>query len=118
MLDQFAFIGILLIVALIFGIAPPALAFFLRPKKPDHRKAEVRERGVQTRGRARIETPVKAPSYVLALAFVVFDVAAMFLLPWALAYHGLGFYAVIEAIIFILILLSALVHVWRRGALE
>lgn len=116
MLDQFTFIGVFLIVALIFGIAPIAIAFVLRPKKPNPRKAETYECGIQAHGPAWIQ--FKAQYYVFALAFVVFDVEAVFLLPWALAYHALGLYAVIEAIIFIIILLAALIYVWRKGALE
>ena len=116
MLDQFTFIGVFLIVALIFGIAPIAVAFFLRPKKPNPRKAETYECGLQPHGDAWVQ--FKVQYYVFALAFLVFAVEAAFLLPWALAYHALGLYAVIEAIIFILILLAALVYVWRKGALE
>lgn len=116
MLDQYAFIGVFLIVALIFGIAPVAIAFVLRPKKPNPRKAETYECGMEARGTAWVQ--FKVQYYVFALAFVVFGVEAVFLLPWALAYRTLGLYAVIEAIIFILILFGALVYVWRKGALE
>lgn len=116
MLEQFTFIGVFLIIALIFGVAPIAVAFFLRPKKPNPRKAETYECGLQPYGDAWVR--FKVQYYVFALAFVVFAVEAAFLLPWALAYHALGLYAVIEAIIFILILLAALLYVWRKGALE
>jgi NADH-quinone oxidoreductase subunit A len=116
LLDQFTFIGVFLIVALTIGIAPIAIAFFLRPKKPNPRKAETYECGLQPHGDAWVQ--FKVQYYVFALAFLVFAVEAAFLLPWALAYHALGLYAVIEAIIFILILLAALVYVWRKGALE
>jgi len=115
-LDQFAFIGVFLIVALIFGVAPLVIAFILRPKKPNPRKAETYECGLQPHGDAWVQ--LKVQYYVFALAFVVFNVEAVFLLPWALAYHALELYAVVEAIIFILILLGALVYVWRKGALE
>jgi len=115
-LDQFAFIGVFLIVALIFGVAPLVIAFILRPKKPNPRKAETYECGLQPHGDAWFQ--LKVQYYVFALAFVVFNVEAVFLLPWALAYHALELYAVVEAIIFILILLGALVYVWRKGALE
>jgi len=116
LLDQFTFIGIFLIVALIFGVAPLTIAFVLRPKKPNPRKAETYECGLQPHGEAWVQ--FKAQYYIFALAFVVFDVEAVFLLPWALAYNQLGLYAVVEAIIFILILLGALVYVWRKNALE
>ena len=116
MLNQFAFIGVFLIVALIFGVAPPVMASFIRPKKPNPRKSEIYECGMRTHGETWVQ--FKAQYYVFAIAFVVFDVEAVFLLPWALAYHALGLYAVIEAIIFILILLGGLLYLWRKGALE
>jgi NADH-quinone oxidoreductase subunit A len=116
LLDQFTFIGVFLIVALILGIAPIAVAFFLRPKKPNPRKAETYECGLQPHGDAWVQ--FKVQYYVFALVFLVFAVEAAFLLSWALAYQSLGLDAVIEAIIFILILLAALVYVWRKGALE
>jgi len=116
LLDQFAFVGIFLLVALIFGVAPVAIASILRPRKPNLRKAETYECGMEAHGAAWVQ--FKVQYYVFALAFVVFGVEAAFLLPWALAYRALGLYAVIEAIIFILILLGALGYVWRKGALE
>lgn len=116
MLDQFTFIGVFLIVALIFGVAPIAIAFVLHPKKPNPRKAETYECGLQPHGEAWVQ--FKAQYYIFALVFVVFGVEAVFLLPWALAYHQLELYAVIEAIIFILILLVGLIYLWRKGALE
>lgn len=116
LLNQFTFIGVFLIIALIFGIAPIAFASILRPNKPNRRKSEIYECGLQPHGEAWVQ--FKVQYYVFALAFVVFDVEAVFLLPWALAYNTLGLYAVIEVIIFILILLGALIYIWRKGALE
>ena len=116
MLNQFTFIGVFLIVALIFGFAPVAIARVLRPRKPNRRKVESYECGLQPHGDAWVQ--FKVQYYVFALAFVVFDVEVALLLPWALAYRALGLYAVIEAILFILILLGALVYAWRKGALE
>jgi NADH-quinone oxidoreductase subunit A len=116
LLDQFTFVGVFLIVALIFGFAPVTIARVLRPRKPNRRKVESYECGLQPHGDAWVQ--FKVQYYVFALAFVVFDVEAAFLLPWALAYQALGLYAVIEAILFVLILLGALAYVWRKGALE
>jgi NADH-quinone oxidoreductase subunit A len=116
LLDQFTFIGVFLVVSLVIGIAPIAIAFFLRPKKPNPRKAETYECGLQPYGDAWVQ--FKVQYYVFALAFLVFAVEAAFLLPWALAYQALGLYAVMEVIMFILILLVALAYVWRKGALE
>lgn len=116
MLNQFAFIGCFLLVAITFGIAPPALAWLFRPKKPNPRKSEIYECGMQTHGKTWVQ--FKAQYYTFAIAFVLFDVEAVFLLPWALIYNALELYAVIEAIIFIAILLAGLFYLWRKRALE
>ena len=116
MLNQFAFVGFFLIVALIFGIAPPILAWFVRPKKANPRKLETYECGMQTEGRTWVQ--FKTQYYIFALVFVLFDVEAAFLLPWALVYQNLALYAVVEAVIFVLILLGALVYIWRKDALK
>jgi NADH:ubiquinone oxidoreductase subunit 3 (subunit A) len=56
--------------------------------------------------------------YLLALAFVVFDVEAVFLLPWAVAAKKLGLYAFGEVMVFVGVLLVALGYAWRKGALK
>ncbi len=56
--------------------------------------------------------------YLLALIFVVFDVETVFLYPWAVAYQQVGFFAFVEAMIFLAILALGLVYAWRKGALE
>ena len=116
MLRQFGFVGIFLLIALFFGVAPLLIAFFLRPKKPNSRKASSYECGLEPRGDAWVQ--FKVQYYIFGLAFVVFDVEAVLLLPWAVAYQALDLYAVVEAVVFVLILLGALIYVWRKGALE
>ena len=56
--------------------------------------------------------------YIFALIFVVFDVEAVFLFPWAVAFGQLGLYALIEMAIFITILFFGLYYAWRKGALK
>jgi len=56
--------------------------------------------------------------YIFALIFVIFDVEAVFLFPWAVAFGQLGLYALIEMVIFILTLLFGLVYAWKRGVLK
>jgi NADH-quinone oxidoreductase subunit A len=60
----------------------------------------------------------KAQYYIFALIFLVFDVEAVFLFPWAVAFDQLPLFAVLEGILFILILMAGLVYAWREGALK
>jgi NADH-quinone oxidoreductase subunit A len=56
--------------------------------------------------------------YIFALIFVIFDVEAVFLFPWAVAFGKLGLYALIEMVIFILILFYGIYYAWKKGALR
>ena len=56
--------------------------------------------------------------YVYALLFVMFDVEAVFIFPWAVQLESLGWFAVIEMIVFVLVLALGLVYAWRKGVLR
>ena len=56
--------------------------------------------------------------YIFALIFVIFDVEAIFLFPWAVAFGQLGLYALVEMVIFILILFFGLFYAWKKGVLK
>ncbi|MEE8577821.1 MAG: NADH-quinone oxidoreductase subunit A [candidate division Zixibacteria bacterium] len=56
--------------------------------------------------------------YIFALIFVIFDVEAIFLFPWAVAFGHLGLYALVEMVLFVLILFFGLFYAWKKGALE
>lgn len=56
--------------------------------------------------------------YIFGLIFVIFDVEAVFLLPWAVAFGQLGLYALIEMVLFILILMFGLYYAWKKGVLK
>ncbi len=116
MSSNWLYIGLFTAVALFL----PAIAIFiasrLAPKKPNKIKLETYECGIETVGPAWIQ--VKAQYYIFTLAFLVFDVEAVFLFPWAVAYNQLTLFGVIEAVIFLLILLGGLFYIWRKGELE
>lgn len=116
MLQSYTFIGILAVVAFGFAVAGLVAAWLVSPKKPNAIKNDTYECGIQTYGDTWMQ--FKAQYYLFALIFVVFDVEAVFLFPWAVAYRQLGLYAVVEAILFILILVGGLLYAWRKGALD
>ncbi len=116
MLNDWLFIGLFIVIA----TALPAVAIFLAgvlaPKKPNAVKDQTYECGIETVGETWIQ--FKAQYYIYALVFLVFDVETVFLYPWAVAFGELTLYAVLEAILFILILVGGLIYAWRKGALE
>ncbi len=116
MLDNWLYIGIFMAVAAFLPAAAIAISAILAPKKPNPLKNQTYECGIETVGEAWVQ--FKAQYYIFGLIFLVFDVEAVFLFPWAVAYNKLGLYGVVEAVLFILILLGGLVYAWRKGELE
>ncbi len=116
MLTQYAFIGIFAIICLALPMIGLVMAWLLRPKKPNPAKNATYECGLETIGDTWVQ--FKASYYLYALIFVVFDVEAIFIFPWAVAYNKLGLYALIEMVIFVTILLGGLLYAWRKKALE
>lgn len=121
MIEQFGRGGFLLVFAVIFPLIPVlasvALGIFkIRPSAPDPIKESVYECGMVPIGDAQVRYNVRY--YLFGLLFVVFDVEAVFLYPWAVAYRQLGVYAFVEAMIFIGTLVIGLAYAWRKHALE
>ena len=116
MLAQYGFIGVFLVIALGLPVVGLVLAWALRPKKPNAIKNSTYECGIETIGDTWVQ--FKAQYYLFALIFVVFDVEAVFLFPWAVAFNALGLYALVEMALFIGILVAGLLYAWRKGALE
>jgi NADH:ubiquinone oxidoreductase subunit 3 (subunit A) len=114
--DNFQFILILAAIAFIFPFVGVGVAWLLRPKKPNKLKTSTYECGVETIGDAWSQ--FKAQYYLFALIFVIFDVEAVFLFPWAVVYNQLALYALVEALIFVAILFVGLVYAWRTDALR
>lgn len=116
MLTDYAFVGFFIIFGIGFvGIAIGS-AFFVRPQRPGKVKLSTYECGVPTIGTSWVRFNVRF--YIIALAFVIFDVEAAFLLPWAVAANRLGLYAFVEMLVFIVILLFALAYAWRKKGLQ
>jgi NADH:ubiquinone oxidoreductase subunit 3 (subunit A) len=115
-LSEFAFVGVLILFATLLPVAGLTMAWIIRPKKPNPIKKSTYECGIETRGETWVQ--FRACYYIFALLFVVFDVEAAFLLPWAVAYGQLSLYALVEAGIFVGVLALALLYAWRKGALK
>lgn len=121
MLGQWGHIGMLIGV----GLSLPAVAiivsfvlsrFNIRPTVPNKVKSDTYECGVETEGPSNIQFHVGY--YVFALLFVIFDIEAIFLYPWAVSLRQVGTYALLEALLFMAILGIGLAYAWRKRALE
>jgi NADH:ubiquinone oxidoreductase subunit 3 (subunit A) len=109
-------IAFFLFAGLIIPVGAIGVALILGPKKPNPIKQTTYECGLETVGDSWVQ--FKAQYYIYALVFLVFDVETVFLFPWAVKLDQLGVFAVVEGIIFIMILIVGLVYAWRKGMLE
>lgn len=116
MLNQYGLIGALALVAFAFPFIGVGVAWLIRPKRPDPIKNSIYECGVETIGDTWVQ--FRAQYYLFALIFVIFDVEVMFLFPFAVAFEQVGLFAVIEAILFVVILTVGLGYAWKKKALE
>ncbi|HNQ90795.1 MAG TPA: NADH-quinone oxidoreductase subunit A [Verrucomicrobiota bacterium] len=90
-------------------------AAVVSPPKPGPVKNAVYECGLESKGEAWIQ--FRSQYYLYALVFLVFDVEAVFLLPFAVAFTGVSAGAFMAMMIFLLLLVEGLVWAWKKGLL-
>ena len=104
-------VAMLIVLAFFFGTT------FLGPKnkgEPEHNLPF--ECGSESSGGRHVRLSVKF--YLTALIFVVFDIEAVFLYPWAVKFRSLGWVGLVEMLGFLGVLVVGLVYCWKKGALE
>ena len=92
------------------------LGSLIRPNNPSRQKLTTYESGVDPTGSAFLQSNVRY--YVFALLFVLFDVEAVFIFPWATRVEQLGVQALVSMIVFIVVLTLGLVYAWQKGVLR
>lgn len=102
--------GALLVVLILFVSA------LVNPKHPNPDKLSTYECGIVPVGDSW--HPFAVRYYIFALLFLIFDVEAAFLFPWAIRFRALGTAGFVEMMLFIGVLVVGLVYAWRKGALE
>lgn len=107
---------VFLVVGIGFVLVNLGLWWLLRPSRFSEEKLTTYECGENPQGSAWVQFNIRF--YVFALIFIVFDVEAVFLLPWAVVFKQLGPLAFVEGLVFIAILAVGLAYVWRKGDLE
>ena len=117
--DYFAdYVAVL--IATILGVIMVGTALIanavLAPKDPSRDKAVTYECGMLPIGRAR--TQVHFRYYLFAILFLIFDIEAVFLFPWAVTFVQIGEQAFYEMIVFIAILAFGLLYAWKKGVLR
>jgi NADH-quinone oxidoreductase subunit A len=104
------------VVAIGFAAGTIGLSTFIVPRRHNPTKDASYECGVEPVGDARRRFNIKF--YLVAVLFILFDIEAVFLYPWAVAFRQLGLYGLVEMLLFILILLVGYAYLLKKRALE
>lgn len=118
----YVYVGLFILLVVGFVATTLVLARLIAPSRSSSRvKGEIYETGEATVNDPWRPFPVRY--YVFALLFLIFDVEAAFLYPWATIYNeyiaqGMGLYMFVEVTIFVFILVVGLAYAWKKGALH
>jgi NADH-quinone oxidoreductase subunit A len=107
---------ILGVVAVGFGLFTVFLSWLLGRPRPSPEKNATYECGVPAIGTARERLPIKF--FLVCMIFILLDVDAAFLYPWALIYKQLGLFGFLEMTFFMLVLAGGFAYAWKAGALD
>lgn len=121
MLAEYGYIGLFLVVALLFAAVAlflPVILRFIRivPHKPNPIKSSTFECGMETIGKTWVQFNFRY--YFYALIFVALDILVVFLYPWAVGLKQLGSHGLIVILVFIAIVIVGYVYAWKEKVLE
>jgi len=105
-----------LLIALVLASLLTRVSVLVGWRRPNRVKQEPYECGVVPTGDAR--EPFSVRFYLVAMVFILFDVEAIFLYPWAYVFRSLRWYGFAEMMIYIAILLVGYLYLWKKGALD
>jgi NADH-quinone oxidoreductase subunit A len=121
LLSQYGYVGVLLVVAILFTVIMPLIPLVLGmigvvPRKSNPSKASIYECGMEPVGDAWVQFNFRY--YIFAVMFVAMDVLTVFLYPWAVNLDKLGVYGLLAIAIFFLIIMVGYTYAWLKGALQ
>ena len=115
-LRSYLTVAIFTVTAVLLAGSLLGLGSLLRPKKPTKDKVTAYESGVDPVGEGWSQSQIRY--YVFAVLFVIFDVEAVFIFPWATQLERYAGFGLVEMGVFVFILLLGLVYAWRKGVLR
>src|ERR1035437_5589653 len=105
-----------LLVAVFLASALTAASILVGWRRPNRAKQQAYECGMEPTGDAR--QPFSVRFYLVAMVFILFDVEAIFLYPWAYVFRSLRWYGFAEMMMYIAILLVGYLYLWKKGAFD
>jgi NADH-quinone oxidoreductase subunit A len=115
-LDSYGSLLLMFILAMGLAGALVVVSTLVGRHKRTREKDQPYECGIRPTGDAR--EPVFVQFYMVALLFILFDIEAIFLYPWALVYRDLRVFGFVEMLLYIIILLAGYIFLWKKGALD
>lgn len=115
-LQEFAPIAALILLSVLVAFIVVIISRLFGPYRPTERKSAPYESGMKPIGPANRRLPVKF--YLIAVLFIIFDVEAIFFLPWAVELRDLGMYGLLVMGVFLFILTIGFIYEWKKGAME
>ncbi len=115
-LDNYGSLLLMFVLAAGLAGALITLSSIVGRHKPSPEKDMPYECGIRPTGDAR--EPFSVHFYMVGLIFILFDIEAIFLYPWALVYHDLKVFGFVEMLLYIIILLVGYIYLWKKGALD
>lgn len=104
------------VIAMVVAAGIIGASFVLGKKVKNKVKDTPYECGIQPTGSARERFSVKF--YLVGMLFILFDIEAIFLYPWAVVYRDLKLYGFVEMLLFIVLVLGGFFYIWKKGALD
>jgi NADH-quinone oxidoreductase subunit A len=104
------------VIAAVLAAALIAISYIFGKKVRNRVKDMPYESGIVPTGDARGRFSVKF--YLVAMLFILFDIEAIFLYPWVVVYRELKMFAFVEMLIFVVLILSGFLYIWKKGALD
>ena len=115
-IDLVIALALMLAIGAAMAVMFVSISHLLAPKSRNPNKAQTYECGVVPESDAR--APLNVHYYLVAVLFVLFDLEAVFIYPWAISLRSLGTGALVEMFVFIAILLVGYVYAWKKGVFE
>ena len=107
---------VFLLLGTAVGVGMLVFSRLVSPRRPYPEKLLTYESGITPFMDAHQKFSIRY--YLIAMLFLIFDIEAVFLYPWAVAYNKIGLYGLLEMVIFVIILFVGYLYAWRKGALE
>lgn len=114
--EHFLPVALFLVLGAVVSVGMLVAGWFIRPRNPYREKLLTYESGITPFMDAHQKFSIRY--YIIAMLFLIFDIEAVFLYPWAVAYNQIGLYGFVEMVIFVIILLVGYFYAWKKGALE